>query len=555
MDNETHQFLAALFDGLDDGDWFYLWTLHDKTSHWYLASHAHLAASHQVGQCDVYVGPAFGRACGTSNERIKAENTAGIVGLWADIDYHDGDIHKKTNIPANADVALAIIRDIPLRPTIIVWSGHGFQCWWLFEEPWRFDTASERDEAKALSRRWGATIKSIAALHGAQVDSVFDLARVMRVPGTYNAKRPEQMELVIVREQSGERYNPSDFEPYLIDDPQPVGDEPVEVTLTGEISDALQPDMQKFMALYTNDSSFRAFYEHKKKPANDDSMSGYDLALANIAVRVGWTNEEILALLVQHRRQHGDLVKHAKYYELTIAKARNQYRAEASINALANEASMASSEGVEAAPEPPAEGDILKSISDMLGVPVAGLIEYTSTPPTYRLLLESGDVFLGGAEVFVNQNRFRTKVLEIAGVLPTQLKGGTWTNLVNLLMRVRERQDTGDDTTESGRFSDLMHAYLSRKRVTRDDMAHAIETRSPFVHEGRICFFSTQFKQFIRDDANESIDRNTLAAWLTKEGVKTETIYFERRDGHRTSTSVRILPRERFKPDDYLPGY
>ena len=39
-----------------------------------------------------------------------------------------------------------------------------------------------------LLRRWGRLVKSVAEKHGAKADSVFDLPRVLRAPGTFNCK-------------------------------------------------------------------------------------------------------------------------------------------------------------------------------------------------------------------------------------------------------------------------------------------------------------------------------------------------------------------------------
>jgi hypothetical protein len=44
------------------------------------------------------------------------------------------------------------------------------------------------DEAKAIVTEWGRRVQTIADSLGGSVDSVHDLARVLRVPGTQNRK-------------------------------------------------------------------------------------------------------------------------------------------------------------------------------------------------------------------------------------------------------------------------------------------------------------------------------------------------------------------------------
>ena len=72
------------------------------------------------------------------------------------------------------------------RPVAITLSGHGLQPLWAVEDHPLTD--ENRPEAKATLRRFGRLVASVADTRGVSVDSVFDLARVLRVPGTINHK-------------------------------------------------------------------------------------------------------------------------------------------------------------------------------------------------------------------------------------------------------------------------------------------------------------------------------------------------------------------------------
>jgi hypothetical protein len=59
------------------------------------------------------------------------------------------------------------------------------------------------------------TMKAKAEKHKWEIDSTFDLARVLRLPGTFNRKQaPEPVRVI---QENDNRYNPYDFEEYLID--------------------------------------------------------------------------------------------------------------------------------------------------------------------------------------------------------------------------------------------------------------------------------------------------------------------------------------------------
>jgi hypothetical protein len=101
----------------------------------------------------------------------------------------------------------------------VIDSGHGLYPWWLFRELWVFDSDEERQQAQTLAQRFLATLQEKARAHGWHIDPTADLARVLRVPSTWNRKlQPVPVRVVEYNETC--RYNPSDFEPYLVETPQ-----------------------------------------------------------------------------------------------------------------------------------------------------------------------------------------------------------------------------------------------------------------------------------------------------------------------------------------------
>ncbi len=76
-------------------------------------------------------------------------------------------------------------------------------------------------------------------------------------------------------------------------------------------------------ALCANHPKFALTYDRKRTDLADQSPSAYDLSLASFAVQAGWTDQDIVNLLIQSRRTHGDDLKLRRdYYERTLAKAR-----------------------------------------------------------------------------------------------------------------------------------------------------------------------------------------------------------------------------------------
>ncbi|MBN2319729.1 MAG: hypothetical protein JXR49_11655, partial [Acidobacteria bacterium] len=194
-----------------------IWTLPDKKSYFFRERPYETLASKQCRELaenhDVYFGVGLLREALSPDRRGRAEDVVAIPGLWADIDIK-GPNHSQENLPGSIEDALALARSLPLKPTLIVFSGGGIQAYWLFKKLWVFGSAEERDRAAKLSKRFQATLLAGASKRGWKIDNTADLARVLRVPGMYNRKNG-QVAVEIIDYQPDSRHDPGEFEPWI----------------------------------------------------------------------------------------------------------------------------------------------------------------------------------------------------------------------------------------------------------------------------------------------------------------------------------------------------
>jgi hypothetical protein len=230
---QATRFCSALFGGHDGDDrlsglYATVWELSSKRTQWRRADQPGAVASliaeldEREGTTAVYVGTGLSDRVGEDKTRPRADEIAGITGLWLDIDIL-GPGHAGEHYPATVESALRIVDAMRLPPTMVVHSGGGLQVWWLLREPWltrdAADPDAERARMAALVAEWNATARFHAETLGRwKVDSVFDLARLMRPAGTTNRKisdNPRRVEILRLDEDA--RYDPDDFDEYLPD--------------------------------------------------------------------------------------------------------------------------------------------------------------------------------------------------------------------------------------------------------------------------------------------------------------------------------------------------
>lgn len=116
--------------------------------------------------------------------RGGVEDITRLAAIYADLDVKPGACRDLDHAHQIIDTVAGLLGT---RPSALVYTGGGVQPYWPIEDN-PINTEQDRAEAVAALRRFGRLVHHVAAQHGAQVDSVFDLARVLRIPGTRNHK-------------------------------------------------------------------------------------------------------------------------------------------------------------------------------------------------------------------------------------------------------------------------------------------------------------------------------------------------------------------------------
>lgn len=190
----AENFLTEYFGKMQQG-YLLLWTKQDKCSYSFtlpneIKAAAALACTLTTQNRDVYFGvtPSNTFYKGIAG-RGKAENATALVALWADVDLACGVHSAQSKNPADAATVKTLLKGMP-NPSIAVHSGGGLHLYWLLQEPIEITDTESRKKATSLIEGWQQSIRTVFSAQGYSLDSTADLARLLRVPGTFNYKNP-----------------------------------------------------------------------------------------------------------------------------------------------------------------------------------------------------------------------------------------------------------------------------------------------------------------------------------------------------------------------------
>lgn len=503
---EAVRFLKLIF-GVGAGGYIGLWRLDRLASHWHLATDPEVCfrdIDRYAGATDVYFHVGLYAEATDTYHRGAAEGVSAIGGLWLDLDYlHDA--HGKKNLPPDREVAREFIRTLPFQPTVVIHTGHGFQAWWLFRELWTFESDDDRSKAENLSRRWQYSIKDALKGMGWDADCTWDLARILRLPGTINHKvAADPVPVEIVEQNDDLRYNPSDFDEAL----PPENYEPINLDFDYDPGSLILdpfavPPFDKHQAALENDSKFRATWDHKRKEL--PSASEYDFSLTSYGVMFGWDDQEIVDLCIAWRRKHG-----------IEPKLRQEYYADGLRKIRGDKSRQQAMEIVDSGEVPEDRAPTLQLLSQLFGVPITGAIRRGSENARYSLLIDGVEVPVGTVAWLHQQQRVRDAIYEARGVSFLPCKPVRWLNALTLLSRVTMTVEMPDGGPVAETEAHLMNytreiAYGFAGDAPWKD---ALPTAAPFVRDERVwvnveALREHLFVHGIRADGNEI--RNNLS--------------------------------------------
>jgi len=353
---------------------------------------------------------------------------------------------------------------------------------------------------------------------------IYNSGRYITVTSKHWAGTPTEM-----REATGA------IEKLVADFPAPVTPQLVGSADNFTIDPEAEPPGLKFGALLLNDKRFKASWEHARKDLKDQSLSSYDMSLATLAAYADWADQEIVDLIIAHRRESGNPEKalRSDYLRRTVERARqatvvNLKDYEAAEVHLTGETREISIE------------DGLAELSTLLAFNVTRVVQRGRDPVDYALETDHAEIHIGGAEILLSANKARAQLVPRVGYLP-KMTAKQWERCIALICRVADYEDVGEGQRDQ-QVGKWIATYLENAPPTvaenESDFTECIVNREwPVEFEGGIYLRAEDLRRFLFADFSEKIAVNTLCTRLRACGWKKD--HFQRRHEEK-NVQVRL---------------
>ncbi len=577
-------FTEILYGDKPAHSWILTWEAKTKKSAWFdtvKKLDAHLAKHTK----DIYVGiglsPDPSKITYPNPEdnkkpiiyrRCPANQILGTAALYVEIDIKS-DTHKETNLPPDLNSALSLVKDWGYDPSMVVHSGNGIHCYWVFKEPWIFDSPDERQEAANLSKRLSETIKSKATDNKWKMDSVFDLSRILRPPDTQNCKS-EPPKAVRLLEMTDHRYNPSDFDDLLIPmtsvSPVVLGstvsdgkDDPISKILNNvkfDWDNAIPPQ-DKFETLSNVFApKFKQTYLNKRKgDLSDTSASGYDMSLCIFAAQAKWEDQEMVDLMIAHRRSNGHIKttdkKNLKKFATTIVNAREKVAANEEKQSERREYLKK----IRDLPETEKNKHLRENTSKLIfdEVEILKFTKYDGENPSYTVETNLGNAKFPDMNSINTSKIFRTKIMETTNRFVNDKKLKLqWTPFLEEMFECLIICTVGEEQTLIGRYKTWIQEFLAP--APKHDLAYEYNhSKRAFYDQtdGRWWIWMDHLSTYVLTTTGRQISGKEISVELTQIqqmnknlDILRATHHVKTDEGRRTTVSLWKIPKE-WHPD------
>jgi hypothetical protein len=257
-----------------------------------------------------------------------------------------------------------------------------------------------------------------------------------------------------------------------------------------------------------------------------------------MAFNYGWPDQELINLMVAHRRQHNEDLKRLDYYQRTILRSKISTLQVQAAHQVQAEQVQDDSIGANPTDD---KTLVLAEISQQLGVGITGWFKLMTEPPQYIVGIEGVKVTVGDGGAVLRQVAFNRAVYEACDRAIITVPKAAWLKIINRLGAIKEAIYPDSLETEIGYCRFWLQKYLAESMIV--ESAEEIEsTDLPCRLQGTLYFSLNGFKRFLL--IHNQKENKGFSNSLREIGCEIATKGYQKTGGGWTTKSLWRVPPE-----------
>ncbi len=416
--------------------------------------------------------------------------------FYVDLDYFDPFAHKKQALPPDKDAVLNMVAKTFLKPSMIVHSGRGIHAYWILDNAIKIPEELPADEVKGINKSIHDLFAFESQRNQWKIDSVFDIVRILRIPGTINRKPGVDDIICTIEEDNNIRYSLNDIideihirsakitpqvttqfvdkktmslQPYakpgaiVVSTPKKSANGKNSTVFTFEDEEIVLDqdavvDVSDIDDLLSINPSLvqilKGSWDRHKFP----STSECDYEIAKTCIDARWSVQQTANMMIYYRMvNHLDTEKvlRPSYVRSTIMNARDSCRRrQDAVDATNYQVSSRNPSFTINKIQSDVKDANREAIGRTIGTTVIKLIKHTGDDPSYTLVTSLGDVHLPRIDDITSKTKFKNRLAAAINKIIELPKD--WASFSNMLLSLIE-EDVQDDSASS---ASLINTYL-----------------------------------------------------------------------------------------------
>lgn len=158
------------------------------------------------------------------------------------------------------------------------------------------------------------------------------------------------------------------------------------------------------------------------------------------------------------------------------------------------------------------------------GFIVDGVTKILTDPPTWIFRVSGINIELD-TDDFLQQSRFRRRIVEKLNILPKTMKAPAWDKYINALLQNAEQEEAPEDASAFGMFLAHLYDFCNRKAKSTD--RESLKGQGAYLDEerDRFCFRGTHLQTYLEQQKFREYHGNQIWRAIRKvEGVEHDEV-------------------------------